>query len=245
MASTLLRTNMTIDEMVPDTVNPAHNPRFWCLPPIRDEPSEGGNRGNFPMYLVTQGKAVGIWHNWTVVKAMVSGHPSGAQHGHQTQEGCVVEWQEHCALGVHPHLADPQRASGQGSARPQIVATSGPPKSRGRLPSPDLQKQLQMYCMPDLSRLTLDRDETTDSVSSESNVPVSSTSAMSVAATTWVAVPRSARYYAIWGGRVVYTNRAKAKAAFLVAEAEGTKPKILSTAEYDEAQDFSESVYYI
>jgi hypothetical protein len=41
---------------------------------------------------------------------MVSGHPSGAQCGDHTMEGCVAEWQEHCCLGVHPHPADPKHA---------------------------------------------------------------------------------------------------------------------------------------
>lgn len=55
-------TNMTINEMIPDRTNPAHDPRFWCLPPVRDSPN--GKPGRFPMYLVSQGRKVGVWHNW-------------------------------------------------------------------------------------------------------------------------------------------------------------------------------------
>jgi hypothetical protein len=63
MPPTLPPTNMTAEEMIPDTVNPAHDPKFWCLPPVRDQPSEY-HKNRFPMYLVTQGRAVGVWHNW-------------------------------------------------------------------------------------------------------------------------------------------------------------------------------------
>jgi hypothetical protein len=66
MPPALPPTNMTAEEVIPDIVNPNHDSRFWCLPPVRDTPSQ--NRTNrFPMYLVSQGKSVGIWHNWSVV----------------------------------------------------------------------------------------------------------------------------------------------------------------------------------
>ncbi|KAJ7817253.1 hypothetical protein B0H14DRAFT_3474731 [Mycena olivaceomarginata] len=68
MSPTLPPTNMTAEEMIPDTLNPTHDLKFWCLPPVRDQASERQN-GRYPMYLVTQGR--------TVVKAMVSGHQSG------------------------------------------------------------------------------------------------------------------------------------------------------------------------
>jgi hypothetical protein len=37
----------------------------------------------------------------------------------------------------------------------------------------------------------------------------------------------------------------QAREAFLEAESEGMKPRILSTSDYDEAQAFSESTYWI
>ncbi|KAF7373977.1 hypothetical protein MSAN_00610500 [Mycena sanguinolenta] len=79
------RTNLTLEEMLPEVGNADHDPRYWCLPPVRDEPN--GRRGRFPMYLVTQGEKVGVWHNWTVVQAM------------------------HCLLGLHPHPPAPQPAA--------------------------------------------------------------------------------------------------------------------------------------
>ncbi|KAJ7865587.1 hypothetical protein B0H14DRAFT_2573778 [Mycena olivaceomarginata] len=53
---------MTSTDVIPELDNAVHNHRFWCLPPVRDESSEAGT-GNFPMYLVTQGRSVGVWHN--------------------------------------------------------------------------------------------------------------------------------------------------------------------------------------
>ncbi|KAJ7686441.1 hypothetical protein B0H14DRAFT_3534560 [Mycena olivaceomarginata] len=122
-----MATNMTINEMIPDRTNPAHDPRFWCLPPVCDSPN--GTPGRFPMYLVSQGRKVGVWHNWTVVKAMVSGHRSGAQCGHRTMAGCVAEWQEHCLLSVHPHPADPVRTDNPRSPSPAPATATLTPTS--------------------------------------------------------------------------------------------------------------------
>jgi hypothetical protein len=63
-APPLTKTNMTAAEMVPDHANPAHDPRFWCLPPVRDRPTN--TAGRYPMYLVSQGWQVGVWHHWYV-----------------------------------------------------------------------------------------------------------------------------------------------------------------------------------
>jgi hypothetical protein len=64
MSATLLPTNMTKEEMVPDTLDPTYDLQYWCLPPQQDEPSEKILWGNFPMYLVMQGRKVGVWHDW-------------------------------------------------------------------------------------------------------------------------------------------------------------------------------------
>jgi hypothetical protein len=63
MPPVLTPTNMTMEEMVPETGDPTHNPRYWCLPPVRDEPSEDRING-YAMYLVSQRRSVGVWHNW-------------------------------------------------------------------------------------------------------------------------------------------------------------------------------------
>ena len=67
MASTaqnpLKPTNMNAGDMIPDTFNPQHDERFWCVPKMHDTQSDS-DRGAFPLYLVTQGRQVGIWHNW-------------------------------------------------------------------------------------------------------------------------------------------------------------------------------------
>jgi hypothetical protein len=63
MTPVLIPTNMSAAEMIPDNENPAHDPRYWCLPPVRDE-RNAKPQGGYPMYLVTQGRSVEVWHNW-------------------------------------------------------------------------------------------------------------------------------------------------------------------------------------
>ncbi|KAJ7238551.1 hypothetical protein B0H12DRAFT_1075226 [Mycena haematopus] len=212
----LKRTNMTAQEMVPDSTNPAHDPRYWCLPPVRDQPSPTG-RGSRRLYLVTQGKVVGIWHNWTVVKAMVSGYSEGAVRGHDTMEGCVAEWQQHCALGVHPHPAMP--------ANPET-------------PIPDLS----ILSLSDVGQIRWSSDDTSITRTSS---PTATSSASSVTASSWTEVPAQARYFALWGARVVYTDRGEARTAFLQAEEEGSRPRVLSSVDYDEAQAFAEATNFM
>ncbi|KAJ6508189.1 hypothetical protein C8R45DRAFT_921961 [Mycena sanguinolenta] len=182
------RTNMTAAEVIPELGNPAHDPRFWCLPPVRDQPNTHP-RGHFPMYLVTQGERVGVWHSWTMVQAMVSGHSSGSQRGHRTMINCISEWQEYCALGLHPHPPAP----------------------------PALE-------WPNLAVLHLDTGTTTEGTSSlacdnngGTESPTDSPTS-SVTSTEWEAVPEGGRYFALWGGQIVYADRLEAHTAFLEAE---------------------------
>ncbi|KAJ6530770.1 hypothetical protein B0H19DRAFT_1082481 [Mycena capillaripes] len=122
------------------------------------------------MYLVTQGRRVGVWYNWTIVKAVVDGYPSGAQRGHQTMKSCVAEWQQHCVLGVHPHPMDPALlTTGNGTPRGMT-----PPAAISRSPSPGLREELGQA---------------------------------ELVATTWVDVPEVTRFFAIWGGRIAYSDR--------------------------------------
>jgi hypothetical protein len=102
MPATLPPSNMTEDEMVPDTLDPTHDPRYWCLPPQRDEPSEETPRGNFPMYLVTQGRKVGVWHDWWVVPIFFHGcrplrqmQDGGEAHGERLSIGCATRSPHH------------------------------------------------------------------------------------------------------------------------------------------------------
>ncbi|KAJ7434717.1 hypothetical protein FB451DRAFT_1195096 [Mycena latifolia] len=240
-------TNMTPEEMIPDTINPDHDPRYWCLPPMHDDPSEDGALGH----------KVGIWRNWTAVEALVTRYPSGAQWGHHTVEGCIKEWQVLCCLGVHPHPADP-RLGGQvrdvhATVGPGVVNTAAPPitpaeavaatespsRERGRVVEPGLQAALQRYCMPNLPARSLGggstRTETSTSVSSSS----------SLTACSWSDVPVHAHYYAIWESGIVYAARKDVKAAFKWGEAHGEKPQILTTEDFDEAQAFAEGVHWI
>jgi hypothetical protein len=175
---------------------------------------------------------------------MVGGHPSGAQRGHHTMEGCVAEWQEHCLLGVHPHPADPERGDTVRSPSPApatttvltgtapptsaIRANAGPPRNRARRVDSSMQAQLyvqfhggaepvrittayhrQQFCMPDLARLTLGKEpeETAEDCEYMRSGSDSVSSVSSVTATTWAEVPVIARYFSLWGGRIVYSDR--------------------------------------
>ncbi|KAJ7025443.1 hypothetical protein C8F04DRAFT_1269180 [Mycena alexandri] len=179
----------TDDDWIPDTTNANHDPRFWCLPKIHDGPSENERHGGgYPMYLITNGRKLGIWHNWTVAQTMVKKYSGNTYRGHHTVQGCIKEWQLHCALGSHPHPVDPALASPE-----------------PRLPSTSLSAGISAY---------------SDSVSSTCS---------SVTATTWADVPVDAEYLALWRGKIVYTSRAEAKAAFLLAEPLGKESIGLTT----------------
>jgi hypothetical protein len=165
------------------------------------------------------------------VKAMVGGHPSGAQCGHQTMAGCIAEWQEHCVLGVHPHPADPVLADNPRSLSPApatatatpistVGATPGPSCSQAYHADPGFQAELcvqvrQVYrtarlthpspqfCMPNLAHLSLGTESgaATDDRSLSARSSGSVSSLSSVTATTWAEVPAIVRYFALWGGR--------------------------------------------
>ncbi|KAJ7136479.1 hypothetical protein C8R43DRAFT_955705 [Mycena crocata] len=213
----LAPTNLPAEEMIPDTSNPAHDPRYWCLPPVREKESAGDGSGRFKMYLVTQGRSVGVWRSWTIVKALVDCYPSGAQRGHNSMRGCIEEWQMHCPFGVHPHPIDPNVliARGLGTRSPSLTlpsASTAPPISP---------------------------------VSSAAPLRMSSLSTESTVTESWAAVPENVRYFAIWQQGVVYGDRQEAKTAFLKAQARGGKHQVLSTSWYDEAQAFSEGIHWI
>ncbi|KAJ7866622.1 hypothetical protein B0H14DRAFT_3442329 [Mycena olivaceomarginata] len=74
--------------------------------------------------LVTCGREVGVWKDWTVAQAMVSGFPSSAHKGHHLYEACVAEWQQHCLLGVHPHPVAPRLPSKSAWTPQKEVAAS-------------------------------------------------------------------------------------------------------------------------
>ncbi|KAJ7707884.1 hypothetical protein B0H16DRAFT_1481518 [Mycena metata] len=152
---------MTAEEMILETNKPAHDPRFGVYHRCKTRPARMGSI------------AATFRCTWTAANTTVGGYPSGCQRGHQTMEGCVREWQVHCALGVHPHPAEPQ-------ADPSLPNIGSPIDST---PKP--------------------------------------------------------RYWAIWKTRVVHTDRGEAKTAFLAADANGLKPRILATIDYEEAEAFA------
>ncbi|KAJ7916656.1 hypothetical protein B0H13DRAFT_2323133 [Mycena leptocephala] len=205
---------MTAEEVIPDSFNGAHDPRFWCVPTMHDSPHESGSGSGYPMYLVTQGRKVGIWNNWTAAQSMVTGYPNSGYRGHHTVQGCVEEWQVHCLLGVHPHPADPQLA-------PTVPPTQEPSAARkesaqvwsvkitlagvARPVNDELQAELQKYCMLILPLGARGIREALDEGSLESSTSMSMCS--SVTASEWASVPAVASYRALWRGKVIYTDK--------------------------------------
>jgi hypothetical protein len=62
MVTPLTKTNLPVEEMIPDT---SRDSRYWCLPPMRDDPdSVVAIGGGFEFHLVTVGREVGVWKNW-------------------------------------------------------------------------------------------------------------------------------------------------------------------------------------
>ncbi|KAJ7152682.1 hypothetical protein C8R43DRAFT_950687 [Mycena crocata] len=227
---TMTRTNLPLEDMIPDTKNPAHDPRYWCLPPVREQQSRSNGSGKFPMYLVTQGKIVGFGD---LVKTLVDGYPSGSQRGHRTMEGCVEEWQVLCALGCHPHAIDPALSSTHSASVP-LLADSSPPPSPSPSPPPRSSSPA-----PDSSPMS------SPPSSPSSSDALSSLGQESSVTSSWDQVPENKHYFARWGAGVVYSDRGQAKRDFLAAQARGGKHKILSTGLYDEAQAFAEGVHWI
>jgi hypothetical protein len=112
--------------------------------------------------------------------------------------------------------------------------------------------------MPQLASLSLEDVATTPSATDDLSSSVSSP--LSITSTEWVIVPDAARYFALWGGRIIYTDwcvpfeclifffiplSAEAREIFVEAERREEKPKILTTTDYDEAQALSEAIYWL
>ncbi|KAJ7113916.1 hypothetical protein C8R44DRAFT_881482 [Mycena epipterygia] len=222
MALLLPKINLPAEEMVPDTENEEHDPRYWCLPPVREDLSAPQSGGGQALHLVTNGHQVGIFQNWTVAHAMVSGHPAGAHHGHKNVAGCVKEWQEHCVLGVHPHAPDPSLSRIPSvSVAPRKTGSSS--LGAGRPVEPKLQAEMKKICLPNVERPTPGASRV-----HAPSPPIKQEER-----------PAPQTFYAIWNGRTVFTKQSEAKAAFLKAARAGREPTLRTTGSYDEAHAYS------
>ncbi|KAJ7076774.1 hypothetical protein C8R43DRAFT_966172 [Mycena crocata] len=204
--------NLPPQDMVPDQNNPAHNPRFWYLPPIRDDLDEvvmvGWGNSNYEFHLVTEGREVGVWRSWTVAKEMVSGYPRNGHKGHHTYAGCIAEWQQHCPLGKHPHPVDPKY---QGDAASQCW-------------SRDIDGQV-LVC---------------DCFDGNIGGGKSAPEAISLHRSQPHTPAMPSRYYAIWGAGVVYSTRYAAGLAFNDAVEDGDEPELLSSENFESALAYAE-----
>ncbi|KAJ7780679.1 hypothetical protein DFH07DRAFT_949907 [Mycena maculata] len=86
-----IRTNISWDDMIPETDDPKHDSRYWCLPPVQEDLSVQRTGSGKAMHLVTQGHQCRIYCNVSVAKAMAAGHPAGVFHGHESSNSaCPV-----------------------------------------------------------------------------------------------------------------------------------------------------------
>ncbi|KAJ7873227.1 hypothetical protein B0H13DRAFT_2348906 [Mycena leptocephala] len=193
MSGNLVTTNMTPEEVVPDTMTEGHDPRFWCLPPMREDLNAAvRNGGGYEFYLVTQGRKVGVWRNWTVAKAMISGYPDNAHKGHHSYAACVVEWQAHCPLGVHPHPGDPQwngdKKGKQSTSRGETTSTTLTGTAPTTTDAPARRAPRRSSSLPDRRR------------TSGTLVAAGGTSSLA-----------TSRYFAIFGMGVVYSTNSSSE----------------------------------
>ncbi|KAJ7019387.1 hypothetical protein C8F04DRAFT_1197736 [Mycena alexandri] len=211
----LPKTNMTENEVVPDTRTEGHDPRYWCLPPMREDPNAViAIGGGYEFHLVAQGRQVGVWRNWTVAQRMVSGFPNASHRGHHTWSGCVAEWQAQCQLGVHPHPVEPTTSSLMtGNSTVHEGSTLRDGRSAGSVPTIQWTRRSRR----------------------SSSMPPRQSSRPHPAASASHAAVR--RYFAIFGAGVVYSKDA-ARAAFDDAVDEGDDPELLSTDDWNVALAF-------
>ncbi|KAF8129444.1 hypothetical protein K438DRAFT_1789119 [Mycena galopus ATCC 62051] len=116
-------TNMRADEVIMDTRGGGQDPRYYCLPPFHGDAEREIKR----FYLVSQGRVVGVFDDWLMAKASVSGFPDNSHRAYKTMHECIIAWQGLCRLGLHPHPVDPEF---EHTARaPLVRAVRTPPPS--------------------------------------------------------------------------------------------------------------------
>ncbi|KAJ7164599.1 hypothetical protein C8R43DRAFT_946414 [Mycena crocata] len=201
------------DDVLPDNRTAGRDPRFWCLPPMRDNVNLEVPRAQYRFYLVTRGRMVGVWRRWSVAQLMTTGFPDAGYKGHDSYETCIAEWQEQCRMGMHPHPVDPDVVNAQGKRCEVVGETSS----------------LVVAAKP--STATSRRSGGRGTAPRRSlSMPPSNVSAV---------VGRDApeecalRYFAIWGGEIVYSTSYAAKLAFDEAVEEGNEPELLTTADFN------------
>ncbi|KAJ7109542.1 hypothetical protein C8R43DRAFT_962546 [Mycena crocata] len=174
------------DDVLPDNRTAGHNPRFWCLPPMRNDVNLEVPRAQYRFYLVTRGRMVGVWRRWSVAQLMTTGFPDAGYKGHNSYKTCIAEWQEQCRMGVHPHPVDPDVINAQGKRCEVVGETSS----------------LVVAAKPSTATSRRSGGRGTAPRCSLSTPP------SNVSAVVGRDAPkeRAPRYFAIWGGEIVYST---------------------------------------
>ncbi|KAJ7160852.1 hypothetical protein C8R46DRAFT_1038073 [Mycena filopes] len=215
MSQPLTRTQMTAAEMIPDTTNPAHDPEFWCLPPSWDDDAEV------------------VPHRGRYPMYLVTnGRRNGIWRNWTAVEAVVSGFP---SAGYRGH----QSVEGcirEWQVQCQLGRHAHPPAPL----SPVAPAHVGVAAAAaTLARFTIHRPmgerQSASTISNPSSVTESG----------WDDVPDVARYFALWKGGIVHSDREEAKKAFFAAEAKGLRPRILSTSLYEEAQAFGEGIHWV
>ncbi|KAJ7660087.1 hypothetical protein DFH06DRAFT_1130000, partial [Mycena polygramma] len=161
MSSHPTPTNLKPSEVVMDHRG-ERDPRYWCLPPFRGDPSRrpAKVRGRGYVYhLVWQGHLVGTFDTWAAAKTSLTGYPGSGNKGFDTIPECIDYWQAMCPLGIHPHPVDPVLSAPQppddsstGSSKPKAEADDKFVKvERVATPSASPRRQRQSSVPPSVN----------------------------------------------------------------------------------------------
>ncbi|KAJ7129687.1 hypothetical protein C8R44DRAFT_872921 [Mycena epipterygia] len=214
-AKPLTKTNMTTEEMVPDTQNPLHDLRFWCLLPIQEDLTSASlsrSQRGAVLHLVTQGRQVGSAGHGDWIPQCVQSRP---WHNAQMCGGVAAALPPQRA----PTPCGPCAASltcGWSGDTPIFTLENGVP-SAGCCSSSALQVIFDIIDIYGLDPFALDV---------VGRPPCSTLQVLRVAQ------------------RARGVQR-PAKAAFMAVMAAGGMPECMSTDVYDEAQAYAEGVIFI
>ncbi|KAJ7450239.1 hypothetical protein B0H11DRAFT_2246807 [Mycena galericulata] len=229
----LVPTNLRRDELVMDERG-VKDRRYYCLPPFRSNRSlavSSQRGGRFPLYIVTQGHIVGTFNTWPEAKASISGYPDFSHQGCQTEDECIDVWQRLCALGIHPHPADPALTILPGEGAAPFVNIS-PRKTRGKTDSPVKRETTPGPSTGGNAQLLADLKRFASPIRPNSPSPSKSARAADEAAAAHV-------NFAIRGAGIVSSSVVRTEERYREMQRRGEEPDMLVTRSIRQASLFA------
>ncbi|KAJ7088019.1 hypothetical protein B0H15DRAFT_949833 [Mycena belliarum] len=223
----LYRTNLEEEQMVRD-VGGAHDPRYYCLPPLHFDPAHPAKRPRkgAAFHLVSQGRIVGLFDSWLAAQASVSGFEGSAHQGFDSIEEATEAWQDLCHLGVHPHETNPKvrheavpprGGEADEGAAPSSVSVPGARSSRpAAKPSPS--KPSPSKSLPSALSAPVQRQSRPVSVAEDEGATMN---------------------FAIRGSGIVSSDPEESRARYQELQQRGEAPEILLTRSFAQAVFFA------